>query len=252
MKDKSVNEKLFNLYESNWDNLIEGMKDLKTNAAHPLLIKVDEGYEKSDVKVMIIGQETDGWAGCFNEKFHSIEFLMNLYRAYYYKGRFKDQKRAFWNKKNFKFFEVKLKKYFVEKEQKSVAFIWNNISKIGKHGRGKPGENIMGLERRSFNILKNEIEILKPDMIIFTTGRREKYITHHFGKVDFLAKLGTNDLDADGRTKSLISEVKFSDPNLRDICSIMIEHPNRRTLDNELIFDILIDCWKKSHCMGVK
>ena len=57
-----MNEKLKKLYESKWSKLIKSAKG--SNAAYPLLIKVDDNYQKADVRVMVVGQETAGWGGC--------------------------------------------------------------------------------------------------------------------------------------------------------------------------------------------
>ena len=114
----------------------------------------------------------------------NIDDLMQGYFDYFYK-KTKDGKnrgkRAFWNKKNYRFFEDELTKYF-KKQDKTISFIWNNISKIGNNGKGKPKKEILELEREYFNILKEEFDNIKPNRVIFTTGKtRDGYIKHHFG-----------------------------------------------------------------------
>jgi len=56
-----MNKALEQLYRGKWNNLIENSKELRT--AYPLLIKVNEDYVNADIRVMIVGQETDGWIG---------------------------------------------------------------------------------------------------------------------------------------------------------------------------------------------
>ncbi|EHN68528.1 hypothetical protein [Aliivibrio fischeri] len=234
-----MNQDLENLYSSKWGSLLEAASVLPSKAASPLLIKVEQAYIDSDIKVMILGQETDGWYGQLNAGKATVENLMDGYFNYFYQvsGHGENRgKRAFWNRKNFRFFEEKLTEYF---SGKSVSFIWNNISKIGNDGRGKPSPSIRKLEREYFNILAEEFAILKPDIVIFTTGStRDSFIKHHFGnKVQFLPKLSLLGGGLAEQTLNLLAEVKI--PQYPDLKAIRIEHPNRRTLSNSVSLNAL-------------
>jgi hypothetical protein len=236
-----MNNQLKALYQSKWNDITNAVSQLEVKAASPLLIKVSDEYYHADIRVMVVGQETDGWHGCFNEKQKSVSELMDSYYDYFYKislnGR-KRTKRAFWNNKNFSFFEKSIKA-----EGKSVSFIWNNISKIGNMGRGRPHPNIKKIERESFNVIRSEIEILKPNLIIFTTGKRDEYIKFHFGAHSlFLPKLYLLDNELAKETVNLIAELKLElFPNT---CAVRVEHPNRRTLDKKLILKVIEQCWQ--------
>lgn len=176
----NMNIKLKTLYEKHWEALENASKGI--GAAHPLLIKVRDEYEQSDIKIMICGQETDGWNGEFgniDSKDKDIDFLMDDYEAYFYndkdykhhyKGRLKRKnKRSFWNRKNFKYFQENLKDF----EDKKIAFIWNNLSKIGNStNRGKATKEVQKLEEKHFKLFDEELKILCPDIIIFRTGKR--------------------------------------------------------------------------------
>ena len=55
--------------------------------------------------------------------------------------------------------------------QDKVAYTYNNVVKIGKSsGIGFPGEIVYKSEMDNFNVLKMEIEILKPDLLLFFSG----------------------------------------------------------------------------------
>lgn len=235
-----MNNLLKKLYENKWDALTNNVTQLKSKAASPLLIKVSDDYINSDLKVMVIGQETDGWFGYFNETQPSIEKLMDGYYDYFYKisknGK-KRSKRAFWNNKNFEFFEKSIKV-----EGKSVQFIWNNISKIGGTGRGKPKRDIWELEKSTFDVIRGEIEILKPDLIIFTTGSRDNYIKFHCGnETKFISKLYFEGNVLADKTNNLIAEVKMQ--HFPNTCAVRVQHPNRRALDNNVILNVIKQCW---------
>jgi len=212
-----INKKLKTLYSSKWEDLIKNIDN--SNAAHPLLIKVNEEYVNADIRVMIIGQETDKWNGLFEDKKKTIDYLMNDYYNYFYenvdhdinleKRIKKKNKRPFWNRKNFKFYEEELKKIFKDKK---VSFLWNNVSKIGKQGRGKPTTKIKEIENEYFkDIVKEEIKILKPDIIIFVTGNRYIPIEHEpVKKIKF----------------EPVAKIKFK--KFKDILAFRTYHPNAR------------------------
>jgi len=236
-----LNNSLVDLYGKFYPGLLEEAKTLKPSAAFPLLIKVSDQYVNSDIKVMIVGQETDKWYGRLNDNERSIETLMDGYHNYLFKispnGKARTS-RPFWNMKNFEYFESKFKI-----EGKSVSFIWNNISKIGNHGSGRPAADIRRLEKSHFNVIKSEVEIVKPDIIIFTTGSRDGYIKDHFGKnTKFIPKLYYSDGTLIEKSVNMIAEVKLE--HFPEICSVRVEHPNRRSIDNGIVLHILNQCWK--------
>jgi len=202
-----MNEKLKELYENKWDNLILNAKN--TDATYPLLIKVDDKYQNSDIKVMIVGQETDGWCGVLEDNKRDIVSVQDTYFNYLYKSKDK-YNRPFWNRKNFRYFEEELIKIFSTKD-KQVAFIWNNISKIGKNSSGKPTQEIENLEKEYFNLFEEELEILNPDIIIFTIGNRKIPIKHK--KIKLIKE-------------EPVSEVELE--NYPNIIAVRTYHPNAR------------------------
>jgi hypothetical protein len=238
----NINEKLKKLYESKWDALTAGAKKIPgINIEHPLLLQVGEDYEKADVKVIIYGQETDGWYGEFPKV--SVKKLMTEYYKYLYEigNKKRNTKRPFWNNHNFKYFEGEFKKHY-----KKAGVLWNNISKI----EGKPRKKIRKLERDNFKVIKDEVEILKPDVILFATGySRDSYIKHAFGEnnVDFkhskISFAGSKGSFTDERSLAKINLLEF--PN---VLAFRFDHPNRRTMDKELIKNVIfqfLDTMKK-------
>ena len=123
---------------------------------------------------MIFGQETWNW-----HKFSTpIKESMSRYESFLqhnnpYKGY---KKSAFW--KGFNYFKKELDSSFKDKK---TTYIWNNISKIGRND-SKTGvtSDIRKLERNYFNVIKEEIAILNPDIVIFFTGGRDNDIKFHF------------------------------------------------------------------------
>jgi len=170
-----MNDALNKLYGDKWSNLIKNSKD--TMAAYPLLLKVDDEYQNAEIRVMIVGQETDKWAGQLDENNENISALQTTYYEYLHESKDKNR-RPFWNRKNYKYYEEELTKRC---SSKKISFIWNNVNKIGNkdRGMGKPTEKIIALERQYFNVFEEEIKILRPHIVIFTIGDRYIPASHN-------------------------------------------------------------------------
>lgn len=198
-----MNKALEQLYRGKWNNLIENSKELRT--AYPLLIKVNEDYVNADIRVMIVGQETDGWIGELQKCEKSIAEAQEEYFKYFYKSKNKNR-RPFWNRKNFRYFKEELVKRWPNKK---VGFVWNNVHKIGKISRGKPTPRIIELERRYFDVFGSELDILAPNIIIFASGDRCIPVKH---------------LKVKPVNKDPVSKVHLLD--FPDIFAVRTYHPN--------------------------
>ncbi len=192
----SINMKLEQLYKKYWVNLqkssksfIENTEGSTNHPANPFLLKInEEEYDKADLKVMIFGQETLGWKGDFGK---SIDTLMD-----YYSGLDLYNKSSF--KIGFKFFEEEIKKKYSDKK---VVFVWNNISKIGRNEATGITKEIRDIERTFFPVLKEEVEILNPDIVVFFTGNRDYDIRFHFPDVTFEKYHNRATLRSEGGTR---------------------------------------------------
>lgn len=222
----SINKQLEKIYKLNWEQLIKNGNDmieqllinsgdyycsfndidtkeikknkkLKNIPANPLLLKVNENdLENADVKVMIFGQETLGW-----HRFGTpLSDQMNKYEKYYYNTK---KTNKFWSH-GVDFFKKNLTKFYKEQD-KTVVYLWNNISKMGRFQEkvGVP-KNIRDLERKYFSsIIKEEVEIINPDIIIFLTGNRNSDIKFNFENVEF------EDIHYSATLKSLNGKKKY-------------------------------------------
>jgi len=191
----NINEQLFYLYSSKWSNLSHKFNSVISDdnsisiPTSPLLLCVDEEkFKESAIKVMFFGQETNGWIeneNCYYNGIDSgLKFLMDGYYDFLYNGRCWKHGGQFWN--GIKLFQKMMTEKF---QNKSIHYIWNNIIKIGRaEGIGRPPMNIYEIERNHFSVILDEINILKPDIIVFFKGLYyDKFITDNFGKVEFSA-----------------------------------------------------------------
>lgn len=51
-----------------------------------------------------------------------------------------------------------------------TEYVWNNLLKVGKNGRGKPCDEIIDAQIEAFNVLADELRLLRPHVVIFFTG----------------------------------------------------------------------------------
>ena len=243
---ESINTQLYKLYEPVWKSLTEhctklAIEKCELAVAHPLFIRIDDEYENAKFRVMIVGQETDGWIGDFSSDKNrkSLDFILNDYYSYLYndedkmcKEHYEDYtpsqrlkkkgQRPFWNQANFKFFQNGIQEGLKNDfGGDSVSFIWNNVSKLGKVSRGKATKDLENIEDTILKGLhKKELEILKPDVIIFTSGSSRDYlISERFGGDYSRPTIFT---------EKEIAKITFSPP-YSNILALRTFHPNARS-----------------------
>ncbi|OYQ85617.1 hypothetical protein [Wohlfahrtiimonas chitiniclastica] len=175
----NINHQLEQLYAENFDNFLKKRLLLgKQISSYPLLLKIDEEKWKSaDVKIMIFGQETRGWGK--DENNNTIHSLMDTYYRFYYEiTKNKARHRTFFQGFNR---VKKLIEKTVEYQNRKIEIVWNNINKIGKYSGVGVRDVTRQLERETFNVISQEMEILKPDLVIFFTGpARDEDIKFNF------------------------------------------------------------------------
>jgi len=187
MNQTSINQQLLDLYSSKWDKLsfelqsVHDNLELDIKPANPLLLYVDDEvkYNESEIKIMIFGQETNGW---FEEKDVSIEKLQILYDEFFNKGEAWTYGGQFWNGVN-RLIKSLQQKY----PEKKIKLIWNNTVKIGKKKeKGMPPDYIYEIERNFFRVIPQEVQILKPNIIIFFSGPNyDNIIKDNFGEMNY-------------------------------------------------------------------
>ena len=167
-----MNEKLIELYKSNWTkisdelNAIISNKNYSQKPTNPLLLSIDEEkYLNSEIKVLFLGQETNDWGNNFTG---NIEETLEIYDDFYNsKYALNSYGGHFWNGIN-RFIELLEKKF----SEKRINYTWSNVVKIGASGRDQnhPENYIYNIELEYFKVLEKELEILRPDIILFVSG----------------------------------------------------------------------------------
>jgi hypothetical protein len=170
----TVNEKLYGNYFDLDDDVFGELKeknDLCLNdeekLACPLFLKSTDEYEKADVKVMVFGQETNGWNRTYGET-EGVDDTIDKYDEFFNSKKCYELNTPFWNV--LKEFHRSLQE---KNKDKKVEYLWNNLVKIGYSGRNKgfPFKWYDAFIKPYFNeLIPQEINILKPNFIVFFTG----------------------------------------------------------------------------------
>lgn len=192
IKDE-IQYELNRFYKSvlNTDTL-KALKD-KENLSAPLLLKIFDSYLQSKLKIMFIGKETNHWLThksrplekrginyLINEPDEAFGALLNRYESALTSINKKTNNR-FFSKYNL------IKNSLVSTDVGSV--IWNNLYKCSYDTNKGYSKNSQGhskeLDDISRSLLMYEIELLKPDVLIFVSGAGyDKTIKDYFDEYE--------------------------------------------------------------------
>ena len=166
----SINERL-RKYQEDW---FEGVfrpyveNNMELDISDPFFTGVSDEYEKADKRIMIVGQETYGWNlysyDCKIETSQqwSIDYLRS---QLHYSTNYEINNSQFWH-------------FFRAIRKENIVPCWNNIDKAQRNINGKTKALTVKIERElnknlpdsDQTIFQREIEITKPDVIVFVTG----------------------------------------------------------------------------------
>ena len=210
-----LHEQLKALYASRWETLCHALQNFvcderaSVKPAYPFLLSLvrwkgsqptESWYTDADLRVMVFGQETNSWAG-ENDDFGtppspvfssnvSMEAVMGIYEefyaSYYQEGTFSYKGPRYGTfHYGFNCFTSLLNAAFPGRR---IAYVWNNLVKIGKaQGKGFCGSEIYALEREHFLVIREEADILKPDLLLFLTGTYDERIRDNWHDAQFSA-----------------------------------------------------------------
>jgi len=154
---------LFDLYCSNLQGLKSFHSDLGTleNYDGPFLMcEPPSIYKNSNKRLLIIGQETNGWSGdLVVNSMDTIRRNVELYSEFNFGENY-----------NSLFFQYARR--IALKITGEDFFMWSNLNKFGKgtDSIGRPSQNVTSAETVHFNILVDEIRVVDPTCIVFLTG----------------------------------------------------------------------------------
>ncbi len=155
----SINKKLSALYKKEIGRLLEN-KTFPENIDGPNLMYCWENeYLKSKYKILFVGREPNGWMGDLHlnvadciKRYKEFELCEN--------GKY----TTFWQ------YVYETKNLLMPETIGQKNFLWSNVSKFSKAVEGTAIDlDDFKFFCDNFDVLEKEIEIIKPDVIIFFT-----------------------------------------------------------------------------------
>lgn len=157
-----------------------GEKSKKYSA--PFLMNLEDSYIKADVKVMFVGKETNGWWGRIEDFIKlddSINILKKRYEVELNGGVFitKENKPSKRREKELNWGDSKFLLMYKKLRAEFPGLLWSELLKMdsGEKGSSKNSIGIEEIEDLSIRIFKQELDVLKPDFIIFGTSTGQGY-----------------------------------------------------------------------------
>ncbi len=229
-----ANISLVDFYQSKINDLREITKELANDDCDGPFLMCDPPRKFVDGKrVLIIGQETNTWhGGCrYIGDSESIIEAVKVYSDFNFGEKY--------NSTFFQYARIMVKGLCCGED--NHPYMWSNVFKFGrKEGKGKPASRIIDLENDRFNVLKDEIKILKPDCVVFFTGPNyDNFIRQKLHGVEFQTIDGTS-----LRKLAKLKSVWLPVPSYR------IYHPsfgNRHREEYKKIFNIIKDDFIKEN-----
>lgn len=179
----TLNDQLASIYEEAMARSREKEKHMSHESsggpAFPMLIQLPDGYEQARLKVAFFGQETNGWEGPFNGR-KTVEELRSVYHRFVNKGGGFNYGGQYWN-------AVKNIQSVFEQLEPSSRFTAGNVIRIGRwDDKGSPTESVIQWQDHWFDVTRREMELLKPDVVIFMSGPYyDNRIARSFPQVSF-------------------------------------------------------------------
>lgn len=182
-----MKDSLVKLYQGR-DKDFKSIKNQIEKATGPLLMSPNEKYAKQPNRLLIVGQETHGWAENYDNVLKNIELYewFNLGEKY--------NSRPFWNVTR------KLERA-LNNEIYSCA--WTNISKFDVDSK-RPNSEEAKIISQIDDLLIDEIKIIQPDVCIFFTG-------HHFDNRIKKIYTGVEFVNVSGFSSNELTQLKHKD-----------------------------------------
>lgn len=168
----ATQQALYRLYEQYYADLQQRAATFENNPSSPLLMDIFPEYFSAAKRLMIVGKETNSWGGHVKE-YTNLEKVLECYKDFalghgYHGPDGKKTKRTlnspFWNVSRALF-----QKLNSDMDRKEKGFLWTNLSKMDS-GEAYKVQKAQSRQYPDFAILKDEVKIVKPDVVVFLIG----------------------------------------------------------------------------------
>lgn len=171
----NINQSLAALYQTHWADLCGSLDEsgLYDYSYNPLLLHIDnvDDFNCADIRVMLFGQDMsqgDWYKYDRNDDILS-KCMPSLITFDNKSGAISDgirQTRGMGGGMNL-FIDILNSKM----PQKQIRYVWNDIVKLGRNLKCNDKRSILtDIESRFFDVIKDEVNIIRPNVIVFFTG----------------------------------------------------------------------------------
>ena len=199
MSVTSENQKLTDALEGHYRAFKDSARlprNLSRRASAPLLVHPHHRWESSKIKLLVVGQETLRWqyepecSGAGGETIKSfsdfcraadgVAAMRSLYRIYALGRQYPKMNSPFW--RGFRALDAAL-------NPEVDSALWTNVFKVNVSGsvlKNCTRAEIAKLQRAQRGLLRQEVAVLKPEVVVFFTGPRyDSAISAEFPDVEF-------------------------------------------------------------------
>lgn len=154
-----MNSALRTLYTAAWSEL-EHIRTANPRLSWPLLLKVPAGFDQAQRRLLVIGQQTYGWAGESGKAQRPpVTMLMDEYAKFDLGTGYKAT--PFW-------LATRKLNATINADSPNQGLLWSNLVKVDEMGE-RPSREVEEATA-ALGLLPAEIEIARPDVIVFFTG----------------------------------------------------------------------------------
>lgn len=179
-----MNRELYNIYLEYIPKLITEVGKLDNGfnrkLSYPLLIDPFDNYWNQEKRIVFFGKETYGWwfddkEKYFTKKYENEELIDQLLLKYStFKLGANYPASPFWN-----FCHKAFRR--ITKNDSKTGFVWNNVIKVDENRKTPEWKVMKSIYTCYPDLILKELEILKPDIIIFLTGpTMDRYLQYIF------------------------------------------------------------------------
>jgi hypothetical protein len=164
-----------------YENYFEAVKtlpaSLRKRASAPLLLSVRADWKAANSRILIVGQETNGWTSSIETKprqlktlehfcksEYGIDEMLHAYREFAFADSYSHRNSAFW--RAFRHLEANVAK-------SPSAAMWTNLFRVDVGGsvvRSCDEDARDHLRRVQVGLLTTEVVALKPTIVVFFSG----------------------------------------------------------------------------------
>jgi hypothetical protein len=164
MNHEIINQKLVVEYETYFPELLLLFNDeIKPKLSLPLLMHVYPEYDKLDKRLMVVGQETKRWFSTLSDNSENVQNVLKHYRNF-------ELAKNYYSSPFWRFNKTLFKK--LNPNNNPHGLLWTNLSKIDQNGKGV-NDFVRKTNKAGYKLLVKEIEITKPDTVVFLTSWKE-------------------------------------------------------------------------------